>query len=188
MKISKFSTVSLLLIIALMVSGLFAKERYKASSSPSLYKTAIASTGNFDGNRIRDDLENNGMIVSHRISGHSGLEWPKDANIYAVYASGVWVAGKVGGQIRTAAAEYAPENVAGPYGGDANAARHKIYKINKSDLADPLAHPDFGDWPVDLGAPWVDNDGDGIYNPLPNGPDHPEFIGDQVIWYVSNDG
>ncbi|MCK5331936.1 MAG: hypothetical protein KAK01_11030, partial [Candidatus Marinimicrobia bacterium] len=56
------------------------------------------------------------------------------------------------------------------------------------DLADPYLHDDFQNWPVDLGAPWVDVDNDGTYSPLPVGPDHPDFIGDQVIWYVSNDG
>ena len=34
----------------------------------------------------------------------------------------------------------------------------------------------------------VDVDGDGVYSPLPIGPDHPEFVGDQVMWYVANDG
>ena len=51
-----------------------------------------------------------------------------------------------------------------------------------------FANDDFQNWPTNLGAPWVDNDGDGIYNPMPIGTDHPEFIGDQVIWYVMNDG
>ena len=37
----------------------------------------IPATGNFDGNRVRNDLENNGMIVDHRLTGHSGMEWPK---------------------------------------------------------------------------------------------------------------
>ncbi|MEE9465729.1 MAG: T9SS type A sorting domain-containing protein, partial [Candidatus Neomarinimicrobiota bacterium] len=53
---------------------------------------------------------------------------------------------------------------------------------------DPLKSDDFQNWPVDLGAPWVDEDGDGLYSPMPLGPDHPQFLGDQVIWYVMNDG
>ena len=55
-------------------------------------------------------------------------------------------------------------------------------------LASPLDFADFQEWPVDFGAPWVDVDGDGTYSPLPAGPDHPEFVGDQVLWFVSNDG
>ena len=55
-------------------------------------------------------------------------------------------------------------------------------------LASPLDFADFQEWPVDFGAPWVDVDGDGVYTPLPGGTDHPEFLGDQVLWFVSNDG
>ena len=173
-------------ISSVLTTGLVAAERDGGSNMPGpLYKM---DTGNFDGNRIYDDLENNGMIVSHRISGHSGMEWPKDSHLYINFASGIWVAGKVGGDIRTAVGEYGPEFVSGPWGGDANSPDHKLYKVNKSDLADPLANSDFQNWPADLGAPWVDNDGDGVYTPMPAGEDHPEFIGDQVIWWVMNDG
>jgi hypothetical protein len=51
-----------------------------------------------------------------------------------------------------------------------------------------LANSDFQNWPAHLGAPWVDEDEDGVYSPMPAGTDHPEFIGDQVILYVMNDG
>mgnify|MGYP001471547411 CR=1 FL=1 len=145
-------------------------------------------TGTFTANKIHDDLENNGMIVSHRLSGHSGMEWPAGTGKYSNFASGIWFAGKVGDAIRTAVGEYGPEFVSGPWDGDKDADEHQLYIVNKSDLADPLASSDFQNWPADLGAPWVDNDGDGIYNPMPIGTDHPEFIGDQVIWYVMNDG
>ena len=56
-----------------------------------------ADSGKFDGNRIANDLENNGMLVSHRITGHSGMEWPKGSHKYINFASGLWIAGKVGG-------------------------------------------------------------------------------------------
>ncbi|NOZ74007.1 MAG: T9SS type A sorting domain-containing protein [FCB group bacterium] len=148
----------------------------------------MEGTGQFNGNRIASDLENNGMIVSHRITGHSGLEWPQDNHTYAVFASGLWLAGKVNGDIRTACAEYGPERSPGPWGSDSLDPGRKLFSVYKSDLANPGNNDDFQNWPVDLGAPWVDIDEDGLYNPLPNGPDHPEFIGDQVIWYVSNDG
>ncbi len=187
MKTIRIFTTLLFLGSTLVLSGLYG-EKPTNQLPPSLSKTSVAATGNFDGNRIRDDLENNGMVVSHRITGHSGLEWPKNNYTYTVFASGVWLAGKVNGDIRTAAAEYGPELVSGPYGSDQNSAAYKLYKVSKSDLADPLASDDFQNWPVDDGAPWVDEDGDGVYTPLPVGPDHPDFIGDQVVWYVGNDG
>lgn len=171
------------LLFSITTGWLLAEQRNGKTNLPGpRYK---ADTGQFDGNRIRDDLENNGMVVSHRITGHSGMEWPKDSHLYINFASGIWVAGKVSGDIRTAVGEYGPEFVAGPWGGDAGAAEHQLYIVNKSDLADPLSSDDFMNWPVDLGAPWVDEDGDGAYEPLEG--DHPEFLGDQVIWWVMND-
>lgn len=158
------------------------------SESYALGKAAIQSTGAFDGNRINTDLENNGMIVSHRISGHSGMEWPKGNHTYAIYASGLWMAGKVGGEVRTAVAEYEPEFTAGPFGSEGDEPEYRLYKVNKVDLNNPAGNPDFAAWPVEDGAPWVDNDGDGVYTPMPGGVDHPRFLGDQVIFFVMNDG
>ncbi|MFH1851831.1 MAG: hypothetical protein ABIA75_05765 [Candidatus Neomarinimicrobiota bacterium] len=162
--------------------------RDNSGQQKSLSTTVVYDTGVFDGNRIKSELENNGMIVSHRISGHSGLEWPQGNRTYAVFASGLWYAGKVNGEVRTACAEYGPERVPGPYGSDQTDPRYRLYKINHSDFANPSTSTDFQYWPVDDGAPWVDVNNDGIYSPLPTGPDHPDLLGDQMIWYVSNDG
>ena len=176
------------LLIATLVSAPLFAGIDELSNKDRLNKSSILSTGAFDGNRIDDDLENNGMIVSQRISGGSGMAWPAGNASYTIYASGVWLAGKVGGEIRTAVAEYAPEFTSGPWGADGTNPADVLYKVNKSDLDDPLANPDFANWPVAQGAPWVDVDADGVYSPMPGGVDHPEFIGDQVIYYVMNDG
>ena len=76
---------------ALLLIGIAIAEP-KNGSSTSLGRL---STGSFTGNRIHDDLENNGMIVSHRLTGHSGMEWPAGEHKYSNFASGVWFAGKV---------------------------------------------------------------------------------------------
>lgn len=177
----------MLMMIGLFIlpGALMAKER---GATSSLAKALKRDSGVFDGNRIFNDLENNGMIVSHRITGHSGMEWPKGSGLFIDFASGIWIAGKVGSDIRTAVGEFSPEFVPGPWGSNSGDAEHQLYIVYKADLADPLGSDDFQNWPVHLGAPWVDEDGDGLYNPMPLGPDHPEFIGDQVIWYVINDG
>jgi len=185
--LNKNKLMTALLVLALVPSSVFAKVN-SLSNNSSAAKSLIATSGNFDGNRVKDDLENNGMIVSHRITGHSGMEWPKDNHTYSIFASGIWYAGKVGDDLRCATAEYGPEMVPGPYGTNSADPNSKIWKVNKADLADPLASYDFQNWPVADGAPWVDVDGDGVYSPLPLGTDHPEFIGDQVIWFVRNDG
>ena len=46
-------------------------------------KLGRLDTGTFTGNKIHDDLENNGMIVSHRVTGHSGMEWPAGEHKYS---------------------------------------------------------------------------------------------------------
>jgi hypothetical protein len=83
--------VTSLITVAVLVQSALAKETVSNGySSSSAARSAVSTSGSFDGNRVRDDLENNGMIVSHRISGHSGMEWPKDNYTYSVFASGVW--------------------------------------------------------------------------------------------------
>jgi hypothetical protein len=178
---------AIILLSVSIATPVFAGDKKGKIKLPSLNKSFVEVTGEFDGNRVRNDMENNGQIVSS-FSGHSGMEWPKDNHTYSVYSSSIWFAGKVNGEIRTAAGDYSSEMMPGPWGSDPGAAEHKFYKVSKSDLADPLNNEDFQNWPTDLGAPWVDVDGDGVYSPLPGGPDHPEFVGDQVLWYVANDG
>jgi hypothetical protein len=182
------TSVLTLFFLAFQAQVLIAEKTISSTFGRSSSKTMIPATDQFDGNRVRNDMENNGMIVSHRITGHSGMEWPKENNTYSVFASGIWYAGKVGDDLRCATAEYGPEMVSGQYGENSSNAGYKIWKVNKSDLADPLASYDFQNWPALQGAPWVDNDGDGVYSPMPAGSDHPEFLGDQVIWFVRNDG
>mgnify|MGYP001807044844 CR=1 FL=1 len=50
-----------------------------------------------------------------------------------------------------------------------------------------LPSNDFENWPVHDGAPWVDIDGDGVYDPENDG-DYPEILGDMFHWHVMNDG
>jgi len=190
----KYLVHALLIVpIALAIANAYPKDR----NITSLRKPLVLSSNNFDGNRIDCDMQNNGMFVSHRVSGRSGLTWPTDykqtrswgyAYAQTIYASGVWLGGKINNEIRVSAGEFAGEFVSGPWGSDSEDEKHKIYKLNKSDLSYPLNSEDFQNWPVEYGAPWVDNNHNGEYEPLPNGPDHPDFIGDQVLWMVMNDG
>ncbi len=175
-----------LLFLGIMGGLLFSADYI--SKEIELPKVVAVDGDSFDGNRVRADVENNGMIVSHRISGHAGLEWPKENHTYMIYSSSVIVTGLVGGDLRACASTHNPERAPGSYGGDKNLPEFKLYKINQSDWVNPIYYDDFQNWPVKQGAPWVDEDHDGIYNPLPEGPDYPDLHGDQMIWFVSNDG
>lgn len=91
-----------------------------------------------------------------------------------LYAAGLWVGGKVDGQIRLALAEYADEFVPGRIDGDdPGSPLYRVYKLHAdSTAANPNA--DYLEWPVWDGAP-VDDDS------------HPRLIGEQTLWFVFND-
>src|ERR1035437_5545000 len=68
--------------------------------------------------------------------------------------------------------------------------RNRIYRIRKGWETMPIGperdqcEKDYNEWPADEGAPWVDVDGDGVFF---RGVDQPQYIGDEVLWCVSND-
>ncbi|MCS5623097.1 MAG: hypothetical protein NZ735_03980, partial [Candidatus Marinimicrobia bacterium] len=78
----------LVFIFFIMATTLLVAETEGGAKS----KLGRLDTGTFTGNKIHDDLENNGMIVSHRVTGHSGMEWPAGEHKYSNFASGVWFA------------------------------------------------------------------------------------------------
>ena len=186
MKILKNITTTTIVMALLLVSSLEARETKRVSNLSG--SNLVESSGVFDGNRIYADVTNNGLFLDYHVSGDSALEWPKGTGVHSIFQSALWLGATVNGQIRTIVGDYTQDMGPGPYGGDPLAAVHRIYKVNKSMLDDPASHVDFQNWPVEFGAPWVDADGDGVYTPLPAGPDHSEFIGDQVLWFVGNDG
>ena len=186
MKILKNITVFTLVMLLSVTTGLEARD--KAVSNFSSSSNYVDSSGTFDGNKIYADVTNNGLFLDYHISGDSALEWPKGTGAHSIFQSALWMGATVNGSIRTIVGDYTQDMGPGPWGGDPLAAVHRIYKVEKSMLASPLDFADFQEWPVDFGAPWVDVDGDGVYTPLPGGTDHPEFLGDQVLWFVSNDG
>lgn len=68
--------------------------------------------------------------------------------------------------------------------------KYRIYKIQKGweslpfgKIRDQLER-DYNQWPVEDGAPWVDVDGDGFFS---RGVDQPQFLGDEVMFFVAND-
>ena len=71
-----------------------------------------------------------------------------------------------------------------------NQSKYKIFKINKNweslpegPTKDRLEY-DYNNWPGELGAPYNDVNGDGVFT---KGTDTPKFVGDEVLFYVAND-
>lgn len=93
-----------------------------------------------------------------------------------VYSAGVWIGGRVDGEVRVALSGYENEYGPGPMEDGTflpDDPSFKVYKLYEDSLA---ANPndDFLNWPVDQGAP-VDLQG------------RPHCYGDQMLWTVFND-
>lgn len=171
----------------------------------------------------RIDINNINMFVTNygtfandiENQGNSGLFFPKGTLKTAVYQSGIWIGGKVGGQPRVAIAEYSQEFSPGPMDGalpsDASNPDFVVYKVSRftgnpedtahverdaADLArdrtlDPVVHHSWSEYlngAVPYGAPtrlWS--------LPDPNNPSGtvsvlgPDVSGDQMLWSVYND-
>jgi len=136
-----------------------------------------------DANQIAMILMNNGTFARHPITGNAAFYYPNGSVKTAIYAAGLWIAGKVNGEIRTACSDYNVEYQPGvilPDGlaDDPNLEKYRIYKVKPGDSADPNDpnyNRDYVEWPIADGAP-VDENG------------LPLILGDQTLWCVMNDG
>ncbi|MEE9443857.1 MAG: dockerin type I repeat-containing protein [candidate division Zixibacteria bacterium] len=98
--------------------------------------------------------------------------WPKSP----LYAAGLWIGGKVDGEIRIAATEYASEFVPGPMVGGTfqpDRPEFKVYKLHRDSLGGN-PNDDYTNWPTDQGA-------------QVNSANQPIILGDQFLWTVFND-
>ncbi len=150
-----------------------------------------------DINQIDMLFYNNGIgSYNNSGSGTSGLYWPKGSLKTAIFEDGLVFGGKVdGNEIRVGGSTYRAGLQAGPIvngvPADPSDSRYKIYKIKKGwetflpgTERDQL-QSDYENWPGDLGAPFEDVNGNGVWD---KGIDKPQFIGDEVDFMVMNDG
>jgi hypothetical protein len=166
-------------VMILVVSFLpMSAKELKKSFVPPIIKDAKI----LDANQIAMWMINNGSFARHPENGNSGLYYPPGTEKNLVYVAGLWIAGKVNGEIRTACADYNIEYQGGvilPTGlpDDPLLQKYRIYKIKPGDSSDPSSanyNIDYAEWPIENSAP-VDENG----NPL--------VLGDQTIWFVMND-
>lgn len=142
-------------------------------------------------NQILMWVSNNGMGSHDPRTDGSGFYWPggENATISAIYEDGLIWGAKVGRETRVNGSVYRHGLQAGKIlpNGEAdnpNKDKYRIYKIRKGWEGLPPGpikdayEKDYNEWPIDDGAPYVlDKDGNKI----------PQFIGDEVLWCVSND-
>lgn len=207
MRISSKISLLLLLFVSLVSMPALAdvdkdkdKDKKGQQSDAGLNKSQIGAcnTGSasldLDVNNVRARLYNNG----HLFWKGSGNVYtvPKTGNANAIFASGIWLGGMVGNEMRFAGTDYGPfEFFPGPLDDQGNPPADcspfdRIYSITKDDLdAFEAGEPhtaDIEDWPWQLGAPVVDGDGNPNNYNLAGG-DRPELTGTQTAWWIMND-
>ncbi|MDX1702521.1 MAG: hypothetical protein R3250_17965, partial [Melioribacteraceae bacterium] len=148
-------------------------------------------------NEILMWIGNNGMGSHDPVTDNSGFYWPggENAKTASIFADGLMWGGKVENEIRVNGCTYRYGLKPGKIlenglPDDPKLSKYKIFKIRKDweSLPDNSIKNrfeyDYNNWPGDLGAPYIDNNGDGEYT---KGIDTPKFIGDEVLFYVAND-
>jgi hypothetical protein len=197
MRLSKY--VNLLFCASLFVSLSFGAEKYGKKNG--LQKVQTKEWKYLDGNRINCTINSYGPYGDFLKTNSAGLEWPKGNGTYSLFTAGIWLGGihRPTGRIRVSNMDYSTEYQPGPITATFNTTtnsdslfvsnavnfdKYRLYKISKSDTASPSSNADYYNWPVDLGAPFIDRNGNGTWDP---GIDIPKFYGDQQIWVVLND-
>lgn len=159
--------------------------------SPPSACDEITAESFLDIGNVRAKIMNNGGLFWK--GGANTYEVPKGGGVNAIFAANLWLGGMVDNDLRVAASTYGPWEFwpgpiqAGDLTSEECAAYDRIWKVNFNDLrADGLfADERLSEWPVSLGAPFVDVDGDGAYRPAEG--DRPEILGDQQLWWIMND-
>jgi hypothetical protein len=163
----------------------------------AIYSFVPVAEDYISANECRMWIGNNGMSSHNPLSDDSGFYWPggKDATISSIFADGILWGGYHEGMIKVNGSTYRHGLTPGKIleNGDADNPldpRYGIFKIHKNWELMPEGEEkeqyeyDYENWPGDLGAPYIDINHDGIFT---KGIDVPDFIGDEVLFYVSND-
>ncbi|HEX8386197.1 MAG TPA: T9SS type A sorting domain-containing protein [Rubricoccaceae bacterium] len=141
------------------------------------------------------------LFYGNTTTSGNGYLVPQASGRSAVFASGLWVGGRVGGELRVAGGTYGAGALdftfwPGPLGTDGRPVNpsdcsgyDEIFSVTRADITNYEAGNPTGDvltWPWELGAPVVDGDGNPDNYNLAGG-DRPGIIGDQGLWWVMND-
>ena len=167
-------------------------------SDPALIATSYSAFDYIAANEILMWLRNDGMNAHNPAgTGTTGFLWPGgiQSTIGAIFQDGLVWGGKVNGETRVNGNTYRIGLIPGyilPSGlpSDPLEVKAKLFNIKKDWQSLPPGPRkskyefDYLNWPVDLGAPWEDNDGNGIYTP---GIDNPRILGEETLFFVAND-
>lgn len=155
------------------------------------------STQTSDISQFNLPVSNNGVFGWKDNLAYWDVKWPGGRYASIVFSSwtGFSWCGIVNNQTRIYPYGEVPNYKPGKILDDGNPddptlSKYRVYKIKKNWQQMPTSaerdqlEKDYNEWPVEDGAPWEDINNDHIYT---RGIDQPEYLGDEVLWYVSND-
>jgi hypothetical protein len=147
-------------------------------------------------NEVKMWIGNNGDGSHDPNTDGSGFYWPggEDAELPSIFEDGLLYGGKINGEIRVNGSMYRHGLSPGIILADGTPdepmkPEYKIFKIKKGweNLPPGIERDryeyDYNNWPGDLGAPYVDVDGDGEFT---QGVDTPEYLGDETLFTIAN--
>lgn len=209
---SNRSILTLILVcLASLQTGIGKEKNGQGASTPrGPEKTAGTPVFTFMNiNNISTVLRNNGIADINPSQTNSGLVFPRGSGKTAIFESGLVWAAKIAGdpQVRVGGSAYTsglqPGKLVSPgVSEDPNLPKNRIYRVRPDyrtgDLSGEVHDEglsatevraqyelDWNEWPVGDGAPFVDVDSNGAYNPQ---VDVPGVKGaSQTIWFVAND-
>ncbi len=135
-----------ILVLLLIGNVVVAKVADNSSlkSPNSLNKAMTIDHKLIDVNQIAAWMSNDGILCSDPVTGQSGLYYPKGApsDHAIIYTAGLWLVGKINGEIRSAAADYATEFqpgmiLANGAPDDPSDPKYKIFKFTKENWDSP---------------------------------------------------
>jgi len=135
-----------ILVLLLIGDVVVAKVANNSSlkSPNSLNKAMAIDHKLIDVNQIAAWMSNDGILCSDPVTGQSGLYYPKGApsDHTVIYTAGLWLVGKINGEIRSAAADYATEFqpgliLANGAPDDPSDPKYKIFKFTKENWDSP---------------------------------------------------
>ena len=119
-----------------------------------------------NGNNIATWFQNTGIFNQDTRSGNSaGFEWPKGSNKFAIFSTGLTIAGYYNNSLRMGSAFYKGEYYTG-YCNAGIATTNSNFHIYKVSLGDnEYNNPDYANWGlmVPYGAPYNDSNHNGIF-------------------------
>lgn len=171
--------------VAVGKNGTILKCNFPSSTMDTNYRIAY-----LDGNNIKSYFKSSGIMNQNPLTINTpGFEWPKGSNKYAIFSSGLSIAAYVNGVLKEAMCSYKGELFQGTTINQVPQTPpelNKIYRISRGD--NQFNNADWANWGniVPYGAPFVDVNSNGIYEPAIDTPGYSNAS--QILFMALTDG